>query len=213
MKVMADTIHQPATSPKPPAPLQDALDTWTAETGSAGPANVAAVRVDGNEKLLILFTTSMARVRLHFLDAAALRSFVHCAGGDCLLCRAGRQTETRDLLPVYDAVAQAVAVLPVSPSLRPQALRPQLAPALRQVKDGARLVLSVRKVDNVRFAVGTFPLPDDADDGADKIGAFVEQINAGTIDLGAAFPRLGAEELAAIPEVASALRMKGIHLP
>jgi hypothetical protein len=202
-------------TPVPPAPnqqhqgLTDGLSLWDAETSSP-PAGLSLLRIDGNETLIIPFTTSMQRDTLHYLDSAAYRGYTHCPGPGCLLCRIGRQSEIRDLLPVYDPVAQAVAVLAISPNLRPHALRPQLAPLLRQLRQDARIIIALRKLDNIRFAVTTLPLPDDADDGADKIAAFVKQVEANAIDLGSVYPRLGNEELAALPDVASAMRLKGI---
>jgi hypothetical protein len=208
---MEEHTLNPTPAPKAPDHLKDGLDLWDSEAGGTAAA-LTAVRIDLNESLLVPFTTSMLRVRLHFLDTQAYRGFVHCSGDRCLLCRIGRKSEVRDLLPVYDAVARAVGVLAISESLRPNALRPQLAPILRQLKQGGRLVVTVRKLDNVRFEVGTLDLPEDADDGADKIRTFLRQLEAGVIDLGAVYPRLSGDELAGIPEIAQAMRLKGITL-
>jgi hypothetical protein len=205
--------HPPATpqGPQSAAQLQDGLDRWDAEAAGST-AGLSLIRVDANESLVVPFTTSMVRVRIHFLEAAGYRGYLHCAGDGCLLCRVGRRPEVRDLLPMYDAVARAVGVLPISENLRPQALRPQLAPVLRQLRQGGRLLVTLRKLDNVRFELGTLELPEDADDGADKVRAFTRQLESGAVDLAAVYPRLAAEELAAIPEVAHAMRLKGVTL-
>jgi hypothetical protein len=170
------------------------------------------IRIDASESLIVPFTTSLLRVKIHFHDTRAYRGYLHCSGAECLACRIGRKPEVRDLLPVYDAVARAVGVLAVSESLRPQALRPQLTPILRQLRQGGRLILSIRKSDNVHFEVGTLDLPEDADDGADKILAFSRQLEAGSIDLAAVYPHIDNEELAQIPEIAQAMHLKGISL-
>jgi hypothetical protein len=204
----------PPTAPQgsqPAAQLQDGLDRWDAEA-AGDTACLSLIRVDANETLVVPFTTSMLRVKIHFLDAPAYRGYLHCGGDGCLLCRVGRRPDVRDLLPVYDAVARAVGVLPISESMRPQALRPQLAPVLRQLKQGGRLLVTLRKLDNVRFELGTVELPEDADDGADKVRAFKSRLESRQVDLAAVYPRLTAEELAEIPEVARAMLLKGVTL-
>src|SRR5262249_19030644 len=108
--------------------LTDALELWQAEGPGAARPPLEGVRLDANERLLVPFTTSTRRVQLHYLDAPALRGYLRCQGPGCLLCRLGKEPETRDLLPVYDPVAQAVGVLAISPNLRPQALRPPAGP-------------------------------------------------------------------------------------
>jgi hypothetical protein len=208
---MDDSIRS-SPAPQPQPQLQDGLDLWDAETTGPSVDALSAIHLDAHEKLLIPFTTGMKRVTLHYLDSAAFRGYVHCQGADCLVCRVGRQAEVRDLLPVYDAVAQTVGVLAISPNLRPQALRPQLAPILRRLKEDERLIVTVRKLDTARFAVAMLPLPEDADDGAEKIQPFLDQFEAGSVDLGSIYPRLANEELAAIPEVAAHMRLKGIKL-
>jgi hypothetical protein len=210
---MDDTVQQPTPSPKPPAPLQDALKTWTAETGAAGAPDLTVLRLDASDRLVIPFTTTMARVTLHYLDASAYRGYLHCQGPDCLLCRIGRQAEVRDLLPVYDPVAQAVGVLAVSPNVRPHALRPQLAAVLRRLDEGRPLLVTIRRLDTARFGVGTLPLPEGADDGAARILEFTRRFESGAVDLGAVYPSLTREELMAIPEVAGALRLRGVTAP
>lgn len=202
-----------ASTPKLEMPGQvvDALKLWASDSG---PKNLAlpAIRLDGNERLVIPFTTGMLRVQTHYINSPALRDYIHCQGAGCLSCRLARQAETRDLLPVYDAVDKAVGVLAISPSLRPHALRPQLMPVLQRLKERSRLLVGLRKQDTTRFVVTTYDLPDGADDGADVILTFMELFSAGRIDLGSVFARLSNEELAAVPEVATAMAMKGIKL-
>ncbi len=207
-----DVPIDPPETPK--SHLTDGLELWDSEVGGGNTAaGLSLIRLDFNESLIIPFTTCMLRVTIHYIDSPAYRGYLRCSGDACLACRIGRSPEVRDLLPVYDAVARAVGVLPISENLRPQALRPQIAPVLRNLKQGGRLILLIRKLDNVRFDLGIRDLPSDADDGADKITNFLRQLEAGSVDLAAVYPRISNEELAAIPEVASAMRLKGISLP
>lgn len=188
----------------------DALALWSKDPALTTAASIAAIRLDGNERLVIPFTASVVRVKVHYLNSASIRDYTHCNGDGCILCRLARQPETRDLLPVYDAVDKVVGVLPISTNLRANSLRPQLMAVLQRLKDQPRVLLGLRKADNVRFTVATYDLPENADDGADVILRFMEDFDAGKIDLGSVFTRLSNDELAAIPEIAGAMTLKGI---
>jgi hypothetical protein len=191
----------------------DCLALWDSEGAGASVDSLTVVRLDASESLLIPFTTSSARVKLHYTDYPACRGYLRCLGGDCLLCRAGKTAEERDLLPVYDPVAKSVKVLPISPNLRPAALRPQIAPILRELKAGKEAaVLAIRRPEVGKYEVHSFPLPEDGDDGATAIKAFQSQFEAGKVDLAAAYEARSNEELAQIPEVAASMRLRNIRL-
>jgi hypothetical protein len=94
------------------------------------------------------------------------------------------------------------------------ALRPQLAPVLRQLKEGTRRALiAIRNLNAGKFVLNALPLSEDADDGAPKIREFHERLQAGEIDLARVYSRLANEDLAAIPEIARAMQIKGIKVP
>jgi hypothetical protein len=210
---MADTSHdQPDLIPAD-AQLHDALDDWVTQANGTVAQPLTSIRLDANERLVIPFTTQVLTVTLHYLEAPALSGYVHCLGHGCVLCRAGKNPDQRDLLPVFDVEEQQVGVLAVPPNLRPQALKPQLMPALRQLKEGKRLLLMISRPDRARVQVSIQSLTDDLDDGADVIQRFRDQLEAGAVDLASVFPRLSNEELAGIPKVANALKAKGIKLP
>jgi hypothetical protein len=191
--------------------VTDALSKWEAEAGTA-PASLTEIRLDQNERLVTPFTTSVVEAVIHYLDYPSFRGYVRCNGPDCLLCKIGRQPDTRDLLPVYDVVSGAVGVLPVSPNLRPHALKPQLTPVLRQLKDNRRVLVALRKLDKMRYNVAILPLPEDADDGARTIAEFLAQFENDAIDLRAVYPQLSNEDLADIPEIATQVKLRGITL-
>src|SRR5260370_8767282 len=112
---MNDSSSTPPPDQPPPNKPSDALARWDAESPrNATP--LAAVRLDGNEALLLPFTTDALPVRLHYLESPAYRGYVHCTGTGCLLCRIGRRPEERDLLPAYDAIARTVGLLPITPN-------------------------------------------------------------------------------------------------
>jgi hypothetical protein len=213
----------PSTATPPPNPAStpdstdssqttDVLALWGEELTTGGRVSLRPLRLDSNERLVIPFTTAYKRVPTHYCNSTAVREYIHCAGSGCLFCRLGRQVEIRDLLPVYDAIDRVVSVLSISPSLRPHALRPQLMPILQRLKERSRLLVGITKPEMARFVVTTYDLPPDADDGASAISSFVEQFEAGRIDLGSVISRLTAAELATIPEIASMMALKGVKL-
>jgi hypothetical protein len=208
---LARPVQQPGHVPL--GQLVDGLALWDSEAAGVAPAGPEPVRLDQNEYLLIPFALTMKRVTLHYVSFAAITGYVQCLGPDCLLCRCGRRPEERDLWPVYDVLARAVAVLPISPSKRPHALRPLVAPVLRRMADGeGPLVLAVRKDGNSKFLLSTLPLPEGADDGAAVIGPFCERLKAGQVDLASAFPAIPNVELAMIDEVSLMMRARGMVL-
>jgi hypothetical protein len=206
---MTDRINEPGEGPASRR-VPDALAKWKAEAAAASPA-LEEVRLDQNEKLVVPFTTSVVEVALHYLDFASLPGYVRCNGPGCLLCRIGRKEDTRDLWPVYVVAARAVGVLPVPGNMRPQALKPQLIGVLKRLKADERPLLAIRKLDRYRFSVSTLPLQKGADDGADVIADFLERYESGAIDLGCVYPRLSNEQVTALPEVATVLKVRGIQ--
>jgi hypothetical protein len=193
--------------------LVDGLALWDSEAAEAAPASLETVRLDQNEHFFIPFTTTMLRVTLHYVEFTAIKGYVRCNEPDCLLCRLGRRPDKRDLWPVYDVLARAVAVLPISPSMRPHSLRPQVFPALRRMANGeGLLLLTVRKGDRSKFIMSASPLPEGADDGRAVIGPFCERLKAGQVDLASAFQLIPNAELAMIDGVTSLMKAKGVVL-
>jgi hypothetical protein len=213
---MSDELRtQSENSPKP-GDIVDAVELWASETPQQQSASLSLVKLEANETLIVPFTTMTVRQAVHYLKSEQLSGYVQCPGDGCLLCRLlDNEPELRDLLPVYEPVARAIGVLAITQNLRAMTLRPQLLPLLRRVKAGERLLIGLRKMDQFgsRFAVTVTPLPEGADDGAEQIAAFKQQMEAGAIDLRTVYQRLQAEELAAIPEIATRMSLKGVKLP
>jgi len=206
---MSETMNMNSTAAAPHPIVIDAAAKWAREAGAA-PASLEEIRLTQNERLLIPFTSSIEEIDLHYLDYPSMRGYTRCNGAGCLLCRIGRTTDKRDLLPVYDVISQTVGVLPVSPNIRPQALRPQLSPVMSKVASGAILLLAVQKLDNYRFSVTELPLQDGADDGAEKIAQFRERCDAGNVSLASIYQQMSNELLATLPEVAIMMKAKGV---
>jgi hypothetical protein len=200
-----------ADNSSPNAMVTDALQKWGEENAGPQSAGLQVVRVDQDEKFFIPFTTSVTAVALHYVQCSEIRGYVQCNGDECLLCRVGLHKEPKDLLPVYDVVAREVVVLPVSPSLRPRALRPQLLSILRQLQalDGP-LLFSLRKETDHSHYLTVCEVHPGLDDGGPVIKQFAADLSAGKIDLTSGFARHTNDELSQIDEISRRMAARGI---
>lgn len=173
---------------------------------SATNTQLEIVRIGEDETPIIPFTATGDKLDLHYSDDQEIRGYLHCGGDGCPLCRIGRKIDQRILLPVFLPTAGAVGVLMVPLTRTPLALLPQLLLSLRS---GRREILFLRR-DGNKYGVTARPLAEGEEDGAGAIRAFLEQAEAGTIDLGGLVTRLGNDEIAGIPSIARHLALKGI---
>jgi hypothetical protein len=178
------------------------------EAAGSEPSGLERVRISSDEIALIPFTADAEEVDLHYCREPDINDYVTCNGPGCLLCRIGREKVKRRMLPVYVPAARAVGVLPVSTSLRPGALWPQLAEALKG--EEPRAVFVVRE-QGERHRVLVVPLAADVDAGEKAIGDFQAEYEAGHIALDSVYPRVPNEELARLPEIAEMLKLKGVR--
>jgi hypothetical protein len=177
--------------------------------GEAGGQPLEVFRVDQQLRELVTITAGFEEVRVHFVADPDVSSYVHCnANGknaDCVLCRVENRAETRYLVPVYDPRTEAVAVLAVSPSCRPNALLPQLSAVLD--KDRPQVVFLKR--EQGKYTLRAVDLGEGMDDGATVSAAFSRQYEAGAVKLADVFVRLTNEHLARLPSVARSLKYRG----
>jgi hypothetical protein len=182
---------------------------WAEDDGQGADRPLELVRLGASETAAVPFTTDGEVVQVHYCDDHDIRGYLVCNGPTCVLCRAGRKAEERLLLPVYLPGSGVIGVLPISPSSRPGALRPQIFPALRA---GRRVAFLIRKPDRTKFEVGTINLADGMDDGAAVIKHFLSRYQEGLIQLSSVFQRLDNRSLADVPGIAAMLRIKGIRI-
>ena len=179
-----------------------------AEEASVSPT-LDLIQLSADETAIILFTPESKEVSLHYCKESGIEGYVQCNGDDCILCRVGRKQVKRLLLPVYLPATGTVGILPVNPLRRPHDLLPQL---LNVLKSKTRQVLFVSRPSNFKYVVATSPLKDDVDSGETQIKSFLEKFNKGEVDLTAAYAIIDNEQLAATPEIAKMIELKGIDL-
>jgi hypothetical protein len=166
------------------------------------------VRLGSDETAIILFTADSEAVDLHYCSETEINSYAVCNGSGCVLCRIGRKRDQRLLLPVYLPATGCVGILPVSRSLRPFALLPQISNVLKA--DKPMVIFMTR--EGAKYTVSTADLQKDVDGGEVTIKRFMEDYEAGLHDLTAVYPRIDNEELASIEEIARMMSLKGVKL-
>jgi len=165
------------------------------------------IQLGPNQTAFRLFTTDAERVRLHYLADGGITGYAQCTGEDCPLCQAGVKLEERVLLPVFDMMARQVRILSMSKSSTPGALYPQI---LTVVEQDRPVALLVNKPDRMTFRVATRDLGPGVYDGANEVKQFLQQWEAGAIDITSVYPRYDRRVLADLPAVAAMLSLKGL---
>jgi hypothetical protein len=80
------------------------------------------------------------------------------------------------------------------------------------MKEGTEKALFISRIQSDGFSVSAVSLPDDADAGETTIAAFLKDYEAGRIELASVYPHVDNQSLAAIPEIARMLKLKGIKV-
>ena len=166
------------------------------------------VRLGNDETAIIPFTADSEAVDLHYCSETEINSYVICNGPDCVLCRIGRKRDQRLLLLVYLPAAGCVGILPVSRSLRPFALLPQISNVLKADKP---MVMFVTR-EGGKYTVSTADLEKDVDGGEAVIKRFLDDCGAGRHDLTAVYPRIDNEQLANVEEIGRMMKLKGVQV-
>ena len=181
------------------------LDVAAAET--AEPI-IEVIRLGSDETAIIPFTADSEAVDLHYCSETEINSYVICNGLDCVLCRIGRKRVQRLLLPVYLPAAGCVGILPVSRSLRPFALLPQISNVLKASKP---MVIFVTR-EGAKYSVSTAELQKNVDGGESAIRRFLDDYEAGIHVLSVVYPRIDNEQLASVEEIGRMMSLKGISI-
>jgi hypothetical protein len=181
--------------------LLDLADSETVES----PLEV--VRLGSDETPIIAFTADSEEITVHYCPEPEIKGYVACNGSGCVLCGIGRKREQRLLLPVYQPVAGCVGILLVSRSLRPFALLPQILNVLKAKKP---MVMFVTR-DDSRYTVSTAELQKDVDGGEAAIKRFLEDSEAGVVNLSSVIQKIENQQLADVGEIRQRMALKGIR--
>jgi hypothetical protein len=166
------------------------------------------VRLGANETAIMPFTADSEAVDLHYCPEPEIGGYVICSGRGCILCRIGRNIDQRLLLPVYLPAAGCVGILPVSRSLRPQALLPQISSVL--MADTPMVMFVTR--NRGEYLVSTNEVRDDVDSGEMAIKRFSDNYECGKFDLSTVYQRIDNKQLADVEEISKMMKLKGVGL-
>jgi hypothetical protein len=179
------------------------LDVVASEVAES---TLEVVRLGNDETAIIPFTADSEGIDLHYCSETEINGYVVCNGPECVLCRIGRRKEERLLLPVYLPASGCVGILPVSRSLRPYALLPQISNVLKS--DTPMVMFVIREVG--KYMISTKSLEKDMDGGEFQIKEFLEDYAAGNINLIDLYPKIDNEQLLGVDGIQKMAALKGI---
>ena len=179
------------------------LDVVASEVAES---TLEVVRLGNDETAIIPFTADSEGIDLHYCSETEINGYVVCNGPECVLCRIGRRKEERLLLPVYLPASGCVGILPVSRSLRPYALLPQISNVLKS--DTLMVMFVIREVG--KYMISTKSLEKDMDGGELQIKEFLEDYAAGSINLIDLYPKIDNEQLLGVDGIQKMAALKGI---
>jgi hypothetical protein len=189
-------------------PMSNKINLLELGADEAVESSLEVVRLGSNETAIIPFTAECEEITVHYCPEPEINGYVVCNGPDCILCRIGRKRDQRLLLPVYLPADGCVGILPVSRSLRPFALLPQIATIL---KAGKPMVMFVTREGTTKHTISTVDLKSDVDAGEAVIKSFVEEHKAGRHDFSAVYPRIDNEQLKNVEAIGRLLALKGMR--
>jgi len=170
-------------------------------------------RIGQDEKPGVLITRKHQVVYVHYCGEPEIKGYAICnieGGSDrCMLCEIGRKRNKRLLYPVFSLETENVEILPVSESLRPYALLPQILNILstdkRQVtffsQENYKYSLTTRKLGKERKRLVT-PV----------IKSFIKSWKAQDVDLSSVYQRISNSTLASYPEIRKMADLKGLDV-
>ena len=166
------------------------------------------IRISEDETLVVPFTEEMVEVNLHYCEEPEIGGYAHCNESDCVLCRAGKKPIKKYLLPVYMPASKSVGILPLSPSMKPHMLLPQIMAAI-DASDEHKILMISRETP-FKYTVSTSPLPESADLGEGVISKFMSSREAGQVDLETLYQKIPNKSLEMVPRIKTILELKGV---
>lgn len=152
-----------------------------------------------------LITDSIEECQVHY--DSRLGGRVLCTGPECVLCKSGKEQQTLYVAPVYVVLEKQVQLLSITTSMRPKALLPQIV-AVISMHSWDKVVLFVSR-HGYDFNVEIKPYSPHEKKDRPVISAFLDEYDAGRIDLSSVFQRYDNDTLAAMPEIARVLELLG----
>lgn len=168
--------------------------------------NLGLLPITTDPEPVILYTDAGLEIALHWWTAT--KSYTFCNGPNCIFDKLGRKNQLKFHLPVFRVLTGDIAILAISESMRPLALRPQIQNIL---SSGKRQGVFISR-DGYDYNVDPFDITSDMDSGEEVIKNFLAAHPDGDFDVSGLYRQVSNEEMADIPEIANLMKIKGIVL-
>lgn len=173
-------------------------------------SDLRLVRLDRSQTAVVFFTSSGEKIDVHYCSEPEIQNYVRCNDEHCVLCAIQNEKVPRYLLPIYLLVSRVIAILAVSPSMRPKALLPQVLMILKSASEPTAALIS--RQSNTQFSVEPQPLPAEVDAGEVLIAEFMGQYRADKIKPSEVYLQISNEELRRLPEIAQMVKFLDLDL-
>ena len=185
--------------------MPSVIDFFSSVPDKSGP-QLKELRLGTDPVMVLAFTSDADDASLHWINDAAVKTYVVCPGSHCPVCFLGSAPTKTLLLPLLELEDREIKVLRLSTRRQPGSLGAVLIPHL-MTNEIANKVLIIKR-DGNKYAVAARPLQPLADRGEDLIRDFLAA-KAGGLRLETAFRAMTAAELADVPTIATKLSAIG----
>jgi hypothetical protein len=174
---------------------------------------LGSFRIGQDEKPGVLFTRKHQAVNVHYCSESELKCYVLCNSDDdsdcCLLCQIGKKINKRLLYPVVSLETGNVEVLPVSDSLRPYALLPQVL----NILSANKRVATFFSQENYKYSLKNFKLSKtERNMISSVIKSFQKSWKVREIDLASVYQHISNSILANYSEIKKKADLKRIKI-
>jgi hypothetical protein len=190
------------------APELVSLTDLATESDKHEPLTVLTTRAE--PVYVSLFTDQSLRVITHYLERAETWSggLVDCLGKDCPACSALVERKPFGLLPVADLTDGRIKILQVPAEKGPGRLLTELVKVL-SLPNRANIVTKISRISYHQYVVAAHREAALNPDVAAAIKRFIEELEAGLVDLRSVITTMPASEMAQHERIARRLELEG----
>jgi hypothetical protein len=187
------------------------LNDWLVQADQeGGNASLSVLRLSSEPTYIGLFTDQGANVTSHYLERTDswAGGYVECLGEECPACTAQIERKRFLLLPAVDLTDARVKVLRVPFEKGPGKLLTELVKILH-LPNRTEVVTKVTRSKDFRYSVDAHHQAKPNPDVLAAIKRFIDDLNAGAVDLKSVITLLPADEIARHERVAKRLALEG----
>jgi hypothetical protein len=208
---LADTTNIALENTATEAPALVSLTDWATESDKdeqLSPLTVLAIRTE--PVYVSLFTGNGLEVITHYLEGKETWSggYVYCLGKTCPACTALVDRKRFVLLPVADLTDGMIKILRVPAEKGPGKLVTELVKVLN-LPSRADIITKISRIKNYQYVVEAHREDVLNPDILAAIKRFVQELEAGLVNLGSIVTRIPASEMVQHERIARRLELEG----